>query len=158
MTAGGPALVSSRRGLTGELELGSGELHYTCASGKDLRHFRRDAGGPWSQVAVFGTGAYSGPCMIEILDEEGDELSAGPMHLFVELANRIEHWVLQAPSPLSPSPQWGRMTTFGTDVRRVIGALRGSSTNLEIVVERTDGQYELYVRRGINWVGGTILP
>ena len=34
-TASGPALVSSRRNLTSELEQETGELHYVCASGRD---------------------------------------------------------------------------------------------------------------------------
>jgi hypothetical protein len=158
-TAGGPALVSSRRSLASALEQESGELHYVCASGVGLAHFKCSL--PllaWSQVAAFGAGPYSGPCMVETLDQFGDELTAGLLQLFVEKGAQIEHWVLPAPSPALPSPTWFRMTIFGADVQRVIGALQGSSSLLEVYVERTDGRYQEYTRSGINWVAGPIIP
>ena len=56
-TAGGPALVSSRLNLTGELELNAGELHYVCASGQQPLHFQlATPSGSWTQVDAFGTG------------------------------------------------------------------------------------------------------
>lgn len=157
-TAAGPALVSSRRTLTSELEQETGELHYVCASGTVLEHFRRaSASGPWSLLAAFGKAGYSGPCMIETL-ADGDELSAGPLQLFVETGGAIEHWFLPAPSPWLPWPTWNQVTTFGADVRRVIGALQGSDSLLEVYVERTDGRYQEYKRSGVNWVAGALLP
>ena len=159
-TAGGPALVSSRRNLTSELEQETGELHYVCASGSQLLHFARSsASGSWSQIAGFGgAGPYTGPCMIETLNETGDELEAGPLQLFVETGNQIEHWYLPALSHWVPFPTWNQVTTFGADVRRVIGALQGSASLLEVYVERTDGRYQEYTRSGINWVAGAIIP
>ena len=83
--ASGPALVSSRRNLTSELEQETGELHYVCAATKELLHFARSSpAGTWKLVGAFGTGPYTGPCMIETLDQTGDELGAGPLELFVE--------------------------------------------------------------------------
>ena len=158
-TAGGPALVSSRRNLTSELEQESGELHYVCASGNDLLHFCRPSlAASWSQVAVFGAGPYTGPCMIETLNADGDELGAGPLQLFVEAGHQIEHWILPAPSPWLPSPTWNRVTVFGADVSRVIGALQASSSNLVVYVERTDGRYQEYNRSGFTWAPGQLLP
>jgi hypothetical protein len=159
-TAGGPALVSSRLNLTGELELNAGELHYVCASGNSLLHFRLTTpSGSWTQVDAFGTGTspYSGPCMIETLDESGNELSAGPLQLFVETGGQIEHWYRPAPSRWRPSTTWNRVTVFGADVKRVIGALQGSSSLLEVYVERTDGLYQEYTRSGINWIPGPFI-
>ncbi|MDM0106557.1 C1 family peptidase [Variovorax sp. J22R24] len=158
-TASGPALVSSRRNLTSELEQETGELHYVCAAANQLFHFAQLApGGSWSQIAAFGLGRYTGPCMIETLNANGNELEAGPLQLFVEVGNQIEHWFLPAPSKWRPFPTWNRVTVFGTDVRRVIGALQGSSSNLEVYVQRTDGEYQAYVRVGVNWTAGPILP
>jgi hypothetical protein len=96
--------------------------------------------------------------MIETLNQTGNELGAGPLQLFVETGNRIEHWFLAAPAVWAPWPKWSQVTTFGADVLRVIGALQGSGSLLEVYVERTDGQYQVYTRSGINWVAGPILP
>ncbi len=159
IVASGPALVSSRLNIPTELEQETGELHYVGAAANELRHFRREpATGTWSQVAAFGKGTYTGPCMIETLDPYGDELTPGAFELFVETGNQIEHWILPAPSPTRPYTTWFQITTFGADVRRVIGALQGSSSNLEVYVERTDGRYQQYERIGINWVAGAIFP
>ena len=79
MAAAGPALVSSRLNLTSEREQETGELHYVCSSGSELVHLFRDPGtGAWSMIDVFGSARYSGPCMIETLNELDDELSGGP--------------------------------------------------------------------------------
>jgi hypothetical protein len=78
--------------------------------------------------------------------------------LFVETGNQIEHWYLPALSHWVPFPTWNQVTTFGADVRRVIGALQGSASLLEVYVERTDGRYQEYTRSGINWVAGAIIP
>jgi hypothetical protein len=158
-SASGPALVSSRRHLTSEHEQETGELHYVCASAGRLAHFVRSSpAGTWSQAATFGQGPYTGPCMIETLAADGDELDAGPLQLFVEANNVIQHWYLAAPSSWQPFPTWNQVTTFGADVRRVIGALQGSSSLLEVFVERTDGLIQEYTRSGINWVPGPIIP
>lgn len=157
--ASGPALVSSRRSLTSELEQEKGELHYVCAAGSQLAHFVRSAStGTWSQVATFGTGPYTGPCMIETLNELGDELGAGALQLFVENGKRIEHWYLPAPSYWVPSPTWNKVTTFGGDVKRVVGALQASSSQLEVYVELTSGVFVAFTRSGINWVQGAVIP
>ena len=157
--ASGPALVSSRRNLTTELEQETGELHYVCAAGGQLQHFvSASPAGPWSLDAAFGRGPYTGPAMIETLNESGNELGAGPLQLFVETGNQIEHWFLPAPSKWLPFPTWNRVTVFGADVLRVIGAIQGSGSLLEVYVERTDGRFQEYARTGINWVAGAILP
>ena len=96
--------------------------------------------------------------MIETLNETGNELEAGPLQLFVETGNQIEHWFLPAPSPWLPFPTWNQVTIFGADVLRVIGAIQGSGSLLEVYVERTDGRYQEYTRSGINWLAGPILP
>lgn len=157
-TAAGPALVSSRRGLTSELEQETGELHYVCAAGSTLLHFRRSSPtGTWSQVATFGAAPYTGPCMIETIDAWGNELDAGQLELFVGTGGQIEHWILPPPSLWLSTPTWQRLTIFGADVQRVIGALQGSSTLLEVYVERTDGRYQVWTRSGIYWVAGPII-
>jgi hypothetical protein len=156
IVAAGPALVSSRRNISGPLEQETGELHYVAAAANELRHFRRLPGGVWSQVAAFGSGTYTGPCMIET-PSAGDELQAGLLELFVETGNSVEHWIIPPPSPLVPFTIWARTATFGSDVRRVIGALLGSNANLEVYVERTDGRYQRYERVGANWTAGPII-
>ena len=168
-TAGGPALVSSRVNLKGELELNTGELHYVCASGNSLLHFRLPSpSGTWAQIDSFGTGAgpYSGPCMIETLNAKGNELSVGPLQLFVETGGQVEHWYRAAPTQWGQRSTWNRITVFGNHVKRVIGALQGGSSLLEVFVERTDwghgqypghGHYQGYTRSGSNWVPGPLI-
>ena len=157
--ASGPALVSSRRNLTSELEQETGELHYVCANSKQLLHFARSSpAGPWRIVGAFGSGPYTGPCMIETLNQTGDELGAGSLELFVEANHRIEHWYLPAPSPRPLVRNWSQLSTFGVDVRRVIGAIQGSSSLIVVLVERTDGQYQAYEQSGSNWIAGPIIP
>ena len=56
-----------------------------------------------------------------------------------------------------PSTTWNQVTHFGADVKRVIGALQGSSSLLEVYVERTDGLYQEYTRSGINWIPGPFI-
>ena len=154
-TAAGAGLVMTRGGLRSELEQETGELHYVCASGSGLVHFRRPTStAAWSQIAAFGTGPYSGPCMIETLNLRGDELDAGPLEVFVETGGRVEHWAL----PTVPAATWNQLSVFGVGVRRVIGALQGSSTVREVYVERTDGRYQEYTQPGANWVAGPIIP
>jgi hypothetical protein len=75
----------------------------------------------------------------------------------VETGGQIEHWFRAAPSPWRPSTTWNRLTVFGVDVKRVIGALQGSSSLLEVYVERTDGLCQEYTRSGINWIPGPII-
>lgn len=155
ITASGPALVSSRRNISGELEQETGELHFVAPASNELRHYcRLPATGAWSQVAAFGNAnaKYSGPCMMETLDPLGDELTAGPFELFVETGNRIEHWILLAPSPYQPFTTWNQVTTFGDNVLRVVGVLQGSNDNLVVIAQLTEGSYQQYERIGINWV------
>ena len=158
MAAAGPALVSSRLNLTSELEQEQGELHYVCSSGIDLRHFRyAQTTASWSQLGAFGSAAYSGPCMIESLNARGNELDAGNLEVLVETANHVEHWTRPVPAPGASPPAWQLVATFGADVQRVVGALQGSSSFIEIYVERTDGRYQQYSRLGTNWVVGPII-
>lgn len=158
MAAAGPALVSSRLNLTSELEQETGELHYVCSSGSDLRHFRWSAAtGAWVQVAAFGANSYSGPCMIESLNSTGNELSAGNLEVFVETANQVEHWSRPVPTPGGPATAWNLSATFGADVLRVIGALQGSASVFEVYVERTDGRYQQYSRPSAAWMAGPII-
>ena len=134
-------------------------MHYVCAAGGVMLHFRRSSpAGVWTQAAAFGAAAaYSGPCMIETLNELGDELDAGPLQLFVETGAQIEHWYLPVASPWLPNPTWNRVTVFGADVRRVIGALQNSGSRLEVCVERTDGRYQVYTRAGFQWNPGPLI-
>jgi hypothetical protein len=159
-TAGGPGLVSSRLNLSGDLELNVGELHYVCAADTRLLHFRRtSASASWAQVDDFssGAGTYSGPCMIETLNAQGDELGAGPLELFVETGGQVEHWRRPVPTLTSPSSTWQQDTPFGVNVKRVIGALQGSSSLLEVFVERTDNAYQGFTRSGMNWIAGPLI-
>lgn len=158
MKGAGPALVSTRLNVSGALEQEQGELHYVGSSGTDLRQFRHSSTtATWTQVAAFGNGPYSGPCMIESLSPLGDELTSGSLELFVERTNQVEHWTKPAPAPGGAPTTWTLVTTFGADVRRVIGALQGSTSELEIYVERTDSRYQQYSRQLAGWLPGAII-
>jgi Papain family cysteine protease len=159
MAAAGPALVSSRLGLTSELEQETGELHYVCSSGSDLRHFRYSpATAVWAQISAFGAASYSGPCMIESLNPTGNELDAGSFEVFVEAGNQVEHWTRPVPMPGGLPATWNHVTDFGADVGRVVGALQGSASVFEVYVERTDRHYQQYARPSGSWVPGAIIP
>ena len=75
----------------------------------------------------------------------------------METANHVEHWTRPVPAPGASPPAWQLVATFGADVQRVVGALQGSSSFIEIYVERTDGRYQQYSRLGTNWVVGPII-
>jgi hypothetical protein len=159
MAIGGPALVSRRLDLQDELEQEKGQLDYVCSSGSDLRHFQGvQATATWSPAATFGSGVYSGPCMIESLNANGTELDPGALEVFVEKGNQVEHWTRPAPVAGTPTAPWQLVATFGADVDCVVGALQGSSSIFEVYVERTDGRYQQYSRPAGTWVAGPILP
>jgi len=95
--------------------------------------------------------------MIESLNPRDNELDAGSLEVFVETGNQVEHWTRPVPPSGGPAPAWSRVTSFGADVRRVIGALQGSASIFEIYVERTDGRYQQYSRPGVAWVAGPLI-
>ncbi len=151
---GGPSLVQSKLGLAGVPENGRGELHYVATlTGGQMRHFRR-SGGRWRTVATFGAGATSGPCLIEGTYGAGDDTGVGNFELCVTVGEQIEHWWRHNAS-LS---DWSRGAVFGDGVRRVVGLLQGTyATNLELVAERTDGNYQHYWRDGVGWHPGPLI-
>jgi hypothetical protein len=152
---GGPALVQSRLGVTGEIEAGQGEMHYVCTGANgQMHHFRRPAGGTWVLAGTFGTNITSAPCMVEGQFGAANELDVGAFELCVATNGRIEHW---ARNNHGPGP-WVRAAVFGAEVRRVVGLLQGSfGFNLELVAERFNGRYQHYWRDGQGWHAGTIL-
>lgn len=146
ITAGGPALVVRRIGVTTAAEDGVGELHVVAAAGNLLKHFTSPAGGgPWTARSQFGGGPYSGPCMIESVNDRGDELSVGNLELFVEHNGEVEHWQQEPPTAGQPTPNWKRISVFGKDTRRVIGAVQSSQRMLEVYCEQTSSQIVRYV-------------
>lgn len=154
---GGPALVQSKLGVTGSPENGSGELHYVYAAANgEMQHWRRPGPGTgsWSLVGTFGQNATSAPCMIEGTYGAGNEMGIGNFELCVTVGNQVEHWwrYNTVPGP------WNRSAVFGADVRRVLGLVQSTyATNLELVVERTDGRYQHYWRDGSGWHAGVII-
>lgn len=151
----GPALLQSRMGASGEIEANQGELHHVCV-GVDgqMRHFRRPVDGWWTQVATFGTGVTSAPCMIESQFGAAHELDFGNFELCVVANGKIEHWWRDNHG----LGTWARSGVFGSDALRVVGLLQGSfGFNLEMIVERLDGRYQHYVRNGSGWHAGAII-
>jgi hypothetical protein len=150
----GPALVQSRNGIAGELEEGQGELHFVClgASGQ-MQHYVLTPGQAWTLVATFGTGAQSGPAMIEGAFAAKDELTAGNLELCIAHNAAIEHWWRN-----HTYKTWQRSATFGSNVRCVVGMLQGSfGFNLELVVETLDVRYQHYWRDGAGWHQGVVF-
>jgi hypothetical protein len=152
---GGPSLVQAKLGVSGSPENGSGELHYVCtATNGQLQHWRRPTGGTWSLAGTFGQNASSAPCMIEGTYGAGDEMGVGNFELCVTVGNRIEHWWRHNASLAA----WTRSAPFGADARRVVGLLQSTfATNLELIVERTDGRFQHYWRDGAGWQAGVIV-
>jgi Papain family cysteine protease len=155
---GGPSLVHSRIGVTGYPENGTGELHYvyTDVNGT-MHHYRRDLSSGWTPVTTFGQNITSAPCLIEGTYSAGDESGVGNFELCVAVNGQIEHWWRYN---TTPGGAWLRSAVFGSDVNRVVSMIQSSyGTNLELIVERTDGHYQHYWRDGsLTWqVGAHIV-
>ena len=152
----GPSLVQSRLGVTGVPENNRGELHYVGATtAGQMQHWRRQPGGTWQLQSSFGAGVTSGPTLIEGTYGAGDESGIGNFELCVTVGARVQHWWRHNRS-LGP---WVQGAEFGDAVRRVVGLLQSTyGTNLEIVVQRTDGRYQHYWRDGAGWHSGAVIP
>jgi hypothetical protein len=152
---GGPALVQSRLGVTGAPENGTGELHYVCTvTGGQMQHWYTPPGGAWSLVSTFGQNVDSAPCMIEGTYGSPDEMGVGNFELCVAVAGQVEHWWRYN---ASPGP-WNRSAVFGVGVKRVVALIQSTyGTNLEIIVDRTDGHYQHYWRDGNGWNEGPVI-
>ncbi|WP_327654346.1 C1 family peptidase [Streptomyces sp. NBC_00483] len=154
---GGPSLVQSKLGMTGSPENEQGELHYVCtAVDGQLLHFRRAlAAIGWTLIGTFGQNATGAPCLIESTYGAGDDAGIGNFELCVPIAGgQIEHWWRYNSSP----GPWNRSAVFGTGIRRVIGLLQSTyGTNLELIAERTDGQYQHYWRGTSGWSAGPLV-
>ena len=151
----GPALVIRRTGVAGELEMDAGELHLVAGVGTKLRHYSCPTGsGTWTQLAEFGAGPYQSVCMIESVNDRGNELSVGHLELFAVYANAIVNWRLTTPAAGQPVVPWSIAANFGADVRRVLGALQGSRGHLEVYCEDRFGRCVRYTRMSGVWDGG----
>ncbi|MHA7291322.1 C1 family peptidase [Arthrobacter sp. MDT3-24] len=151
----GPSLVQSRLGLTGSPENGNGELHYVGATrAGDMQHWRRVPGAGWALLSSFGTGVSSGPALIEGTYGAGDESGIGNFELCVTVGDHIQHW-WRHNAGLGP---WTPGAEFGDGVARVVGLLQGTyGTNLELMVQRTDGKFQHYWRDGAGWHPGPVV-
>lgn len=160
MFIGGSGLVQTRHGVTSEIENGTGELHYVCVGPLgQMYHWSRPSPdtGPWSIKASFGTGISSAPVMIQGQFGMHTEAGIGNLELCVAAEGQVQHWWV-AHSP-DPQVRWIQSDTFGTDVRRVLGLQQGPfGYNLEMIVERKDGQIQHYFRDGLGgWKSGAII-
>jgi hypothetical protein len=146
----GPALIQSHYRKPGNLEL--------VAVRRDgaMQHFQRDdiGGTGWHAGVTFGSGVVSPPVMIEGQYGAQDENDIGNFELCVACNGRIEHWWRDNHG----SGGWSRSAVFGHDARSVIALAEGSfGFDLEIVVERTDGNLQHYWRDGGGWHEGVII-
>ncbi|MBG0567059.1 hypothetical protein [Actinoplanes aureus] len=151
----GPSLVQSRLGTKGFPENGLGELHYVGATSSGaMQHWRRVTGGMWEYVTTFGAGVTSGPALIEGTYGAGNEAGIGNFELCVAVGEQIQHWWRHN----SSGGPWTLGAEFGNAASRVVGLLQGTyGTNLEIIVQRTDGRYQHYWRDGAGWHAGVIM-
>ena len=150
----GPSLVQSKLGAGPDGTGGRGELHYVGATvNGSLEHWAL-LGGSWQRLSTFGAGATSGPCLVEGTYGAGNDAGVGNFELCVAVGGAVEHWWRHNSSHGS----WNRSAVFGADVRRPIGLLQSTfGTNLELVVERTDGRLQHYVRDGSGWHTGVVI-
>jgi Papain family cysteine protease len=152
----GAALVQSRLGVTGVLEAGQGELHYT-ATGIDSRicHYKLPSGSnSWQLLYTFGAGITSAPCMIEGQFGAANELDVGNFELCVVAGGQIQHWWRDNHA----FGGWNHSATFGANANRVIALVEGSfGFNLELVVENNDGHYQHYWRDAGGWHPGVVI-
>ena len=134
-------------------ENGTGELHYvgTTTDGSMEHWSLKDS---WTRLAGFGQGTTSAPCLIEGSYGMGDESGIGNFELVVTVGEHIEHWWRHNAS----QGPWIRSAVFGAEARRVVGLLQSSfGTNLELIVEQTDGRYRHYWRDGAGWHAGVVV-
>lgn len=151
---GGPGLVLSRLGRTVPVENDSGELHYVCTSADGQMHHLSLGSHGWTEISSFGSGVDSAPCLIEGTYGAGNEMGVGNFELCVAVQGQIEHWWRwnQGNGP------WSRSAVFGANVRRVLGLIQSTfGTNLEILVENTDGSTQHYWRDGAGWHAGPVI-
>jgi hypothetical protein len=151
----GAALVQSRLNITGELEAGRGDLHYTATGVHgEICHYKLAQGGSWQLINVFGFGITSAPCMIEGQFGAKDELDVGNFELCVVASGQIQHW-WRDNHALTP---WQQSAVFGQNASRVVALLQGSfGFNLELVVENLDGHYQHYWRDAAGWHAGVVI-
>jgi hypothetical protein len=146
----GPALIQSRYGHNGNLEL-------VCVLDTgQMQHWWRDDdnGFVWNAGDVFGSGVGSPPCMIEGQFGATDEYRIGNFELCVAVGGQVQHWWRDNWS----NTGWHHSATFGHDVQAVAGLVEGSfGFNLEVVLLRTDRQLQHYWRDGSGWHEGPII-
>lgn len=121
-----------------------------------MQHFFRDENNfTWHPGVVFGAGISSPPVMIQGL--YGMQNEAGPhgnFELCVAAGGQVQHWWRWNSGDL----QWRHSTTFGHDVRAVVGLCESQwGFNLEVVVLRTDNQLQHYWRDLAGWHEGPVI-
>jgi hypothetical protein len=157
---GGQSLVQSRMGVSGEIENGAGELHYTFVNVyQGIEHWMRPgpSSGAWSRIGSFGITRFtSAPVMIEGQFGMNDERGIGNFELCVGVGGQVEHWWRD--NAAGTAAQWRRSAVFGANVARVLALLQGSfGGNLELIVQRWDGRIQHYWRDGAGWHAGAIV-
>lgn len=157
---GGSALVQSRLGVTGDVEDGTGELHYVCVNVyQGMEHWFRSGpdAGSWRLLGGFGINRItSAPVMIEGLFGMHDETGVGNFELCVGVNARVEHWWRD--NAAGANARWRRSAVFGRNVARVLALLQGPfGYNLEMIVQRFDGRIQHYWRDPNGWHIGVII-
>jgi hypothetical protein len=72
----------------------------------------------------------------------------------VAAGGQVQHWWRHN---VSAGP-WVQSAAFGADVKRVVALLQGTyQFNLEVIVQRTDDQYQHYFRDGTGWHAGPVI-
>ena len=146
----GPALVQSRYGAQGNLE-----LVCTLSDGR-MQHWWRDNdhGMTWNPGPTFGSGVASPPCMIEGEFGSGSENAVGNFELCVAAGGQVQHWWRNNQGDMA----WINSATFGHDALSVVSLVEGSyGFNLEAIVLRTDGMLQHYWRDGAGWHEGPVI-
>ncbi|KAI9842197.1 MAG: hypothetical protein M1837_007410 [Sclerophora amabilis] len=121
----------------------------------------------WHASEVFGSGIGSTPpVMIQSRWGTTDEKGVGNFELVVAKNGRVEHWwrknddLASTPPGSGGSGKWQHSATFGSDVKHAWALVQSSfgNSNLEVIVEKTDGRLALYYREGIgSWKFSTYI-
>ena len=95
----------------------------------------------------------SGPALIEGTYGAGDDSGIGNFELCVTVGSRVQHWWRHNRSLWA-----GRWRRVRRRRRRVVGLLQGTyGTNLEIIVQLTDGRFQHFWRDGAGWHAGPVV-
>jgi hypothetical protein len=165
---GGPMTWSQSAQFGSDIQLSAASLVQRFDDGLDVicvtaagamqRYFRPSAGAAWQACETFARGVSSPPVMIAGQYGATDETVMGNYELCVAVDGVIQHWWKGSPENLASI--WTMSTTFGENVKQVLGLIQSSfGFDLEVIALLNDGTLQHYWRYSsdLSWHAGPIF-